>query len=73
MYNPFYFWIGTTEVTLDEFITFFCRDVIKSCPEKTLKRKYKSPCRSKIENEGPELILKSISEKPASLLPSSEG
>jgi len=47
--------------------------VIKSGPEKTLKRKYESPCRSKIENEGPELISKSISEKPASLLPSSEG
>ncbi|TVU04879.1 hypothetical protein EJB05_48019 [Eragrostis curvula] len=47
--------------------------VIKSGPEKTVKRKYESPCRSKIENEGPELILKSISEKPAPLLPGSEG
>jgi hypothetical protein len=37
-----------------------------------LKRKYESP-RSKIENDSPEQILKSISEKPASLLPSSEG
>ncbi|XP_039792497.1 uncharacterized protein LOC120658313 isoform X3 [Panicum virgatum] len=47
--------------------------VIKSGTEKTLKRKYESRCRSKIDNEGPEVILKSISEKPASLLPSSEG
>jgi S1-C subfamily serine protease len=47
-----------------DFLVLKC--VIKSGPEKTLKRKYESP-RSKIENDSPEQILKSISEKPAKI------